>query len=163
MCHHFRPIFGSGRVPCYILNSKDQNFTCQRASSSSGPSGHGSGCLWGAGPGSQHSSWRWASAWKGSFCPTWKESSTLHLYTRFSEHISVRGMKCHSLGVLYMSYKFTLFPGEFHDIHSCQLYKVRMWKAQCCQPLLFCPKGVWGYHTYSFLCVSCLTFPYFLS
>lgn len=160
MHHHFWPIFGAGMVPCYVLNSNDQNFTCQRASSSAM-----SKCPW-----FQlllrswsSSSWRWGSVWKGSFCPTCKETTSLHLYICFSEHVSVGRMKCHSLGVLCMSYKFTLFPGEFHDIHSCQLYKVRMWKTQSCQPFLFCPKGVWGYHTYSFLCVSCLTFPCFLS
>lgn len=163
MCHHFRPIFGSGRVPCYILNRKDQNFTCQRASSSGR-----SECprLW-----LPLRGWTRLPAQllelgiclKGSFCPTWKETPTLHLYPCFSEHVSVRGMKWRSFGVLYMSYKFTLSPGEFHDIHSCQLYKVRMWKTQSCQPFLFCPKGVWGYHTYSFLCVSCLTFPCSLS
>lgn len=164
MCHHFRPIFGVGRVPCYVLNSKDQNFTCQRASSS--PT---SECPWLRLPprswtsSSQPSSWRWGSVWKGSFCPTCKETPTLHLCTCFSEHVSVGGMKCHSLGVLYISYKFSLFPEEFHDIHSCQLYKVRMWKTQSCQPFLFCPKGVWGYHTYSFLYVSYFILPCFLS
>lgn len=114
MCHHFCPIFGAGRVPRYVLNSKDQNFTCQRASSSAT-----SECPWLQLPlrswtsSSQHSSWRWGSVWKGSFCPTGEETPTLHLYTCFSEHVAVGGMKCHSLGVLYMSYKFTLFQESF--------------------------------------------------
>lgn len=87
MCRHFRPVFGAGRVPCYVLNSRDQNFTCQRASSSANPWLQLPLRSWTSS--SQRSSWRWGSVWKGSFCPTCEETPILHLHTCFSEHVSV--------------------------------------------------------------------------
>lgn len=127
-----------------LLPFKNQHFGCWRASTT--PTSE----AWG-GSGS------WKQGW-GCWSPP-----APHLRNLNPALVSVRGMKCHSLGVLYTSYTFIFFPGDFHHIHSCQSDKLRMWKSRSCQLFLPCPKGTCGYHTYCFLCVSYLTLPCFLS
>lgn len=58
---------------------------------------------------------------------------------------------------------FFFFPRVFSSYSWMSVSANRMWRTRSCLPLLPCPKGMLGYHTYCFHCVSYLTVRCFVS